>query len=99
MEVAYSHPLVGSVVRVSPNSRYIAYVSGLKLNVVDSITCQPIFTVTCIDKIDSCVFSKDSDRILCLLKERNVVQAFSISDEDWKCRINEGTSFFNRRIN
>lgn len=84
-------PIAASLVRISPNSKYIACIqNGSKCIVIDASTQQPIRTINYHDKIDDCMFSQDSDRVLCLLKERNVVQAFSISDQDWKCRINEG---------
>ena len=86
-----SSPITASVVKISPNNKFIAYIHGIKCFIVDTFTQKPIKTVTCLDKINTCSFSHDSDRVLCLIKERNVVQAFSVSDHDWKCRINEGT--------
>lgn len=91
IEVA-STPIVSSIVRISPNSKFIAYISGVKCFVVNALNSQQVIeTFTCLDKIDNFMFSNDSDRILCVLKERSIVQAFSISDKSWKCRINEGT--------
>lgn len=37
------------------------------------------------------IFNNDS-YILCALFSRNAIQVFSLSDKEWKCRINEGTA-------
>ena len=89
----FSEPISGNVstsIKVSPSSEYIAVANGVKLNIYHSRDFQLVQSFSCLDKIDYCSFACDSDKILCFLKERNVVQAFSVSDIEWKCRINEG---------
>lgn len=90
----YSEAVSASSAVYSPSGTYLATVSGIKVTVRDSARLNVIHTYQCIDKPDKIEFSPDSGYFFCAYTVRGVLQCFSISDPDWKCRINEGVSGF-----
>jgi hypothetical protein len=89
-KVNISRLINGNIVRISSNSKYIAYASGIHVNIIDSSHLKTLCKFSCIDKVDNCEFSQDSEKVLCFIKERCIIQCFSLVDNDWKCRIDEG---------
>lgn len=73
-------------------SKYLATSSGAKLTIRDTTNFQIKHTVSCIDKIERIEFSPDNCYILCALYGRSTIQAFSIHDSSWNCRINENVA-------
>lgn len=99
----YAHSSPKNII-FSPNSQYLAYThSGINLcirfNQPSTSSSQqqqahhPAETIhhifSCIDKIDKIEFSKDSEYIYCAIYNRATVQIFSLTDLQWRCRINE----------
>ena len=89
-ELKFSAQLSGSSVILSPSSEYMAIIISGRLIIRDVKTLVTINVFSCIDKIERCEFSPDSSFILCAMFSRNAVQVFSVTDSEWKCRINEG---------
>ena len=90
LSYAFAEPIHASRCYISPNSQTFAIINGIRLSIYEIKTNQLMTTFNCIDKIDYCSYANDSDKILCFLRERNMIQAFSISDKEWKCKINDG---------
>lgn len=44
----------------------------------------------CTDKIERMQWSPDSKYILCQINKQSLTQVFSLDDEDWNCKIDEG---------
>jgi hypothetical protein len=84
--------LSSSNVRLSPDSKYVAYIanSNSKLLISDASNNKLLRIFSCVDKIDRIDWSPDSCYILCAMYPRCTVQVFSIADKTWTCRINEG---------
>jgi WD40 repeat protein len=51
---------------------------------------QVVQLFSCVDKISSVEWAPDSEYILCGLYKRPMVQAWSLSQPDWTCKIDEG---------
>ena len=51
---------------------------------------QVVQLFSCVDKISSLEWAPDSEYILCGLYKRPMVQAWSLSQPDWTCKIDEG---------
>ena len=45
---------------------------------------------TCVDKIQQIEWGSDSALILCTMYKRPVVQAWSLNQAEWTCKIDEG---------
>ena len=90
----YSEAVSASSATYSPSGTYLATVSGIKVTVRDSARLDVVHIYQCIDKPDKIEFSPDSSYFFCAYTVRGVLQCFSITDPDWKCRINEGVSGF-----
>ena len=73
-------------------SKYLATATGTRLTIRDAKDFQIKHTFTCVDKIERIEFSPDSCYILCALYGRSTIQAFSIYDISWNCRINENVA-------
>jgi WD40 repeat protein len=94
----YAHSSIKNIV-FSPDSQYLAYIHGgtnlcIRENRPSHASTPPqtetihhIFS--CIDKIDKIEFSRDSEYIYCGIYNRSTVQIFSVSNFQWRCRINE----------
>ena len=91
----YAHSSLKNII-FSPNSHYLAYIhSGINLCIrlnqpAPSHSAETIHHIfSCIDRIDKIEFSKDSEYIFCAIYNRSTVQIFSLTDFQWRCRINE----------
>lgn len=89
LEGNFSNVFSSNKVDSSMSSKYVAFADGPKAIVLNLETCSVVRSYTCVDKIDSIQISHDSQKVLCFLKDRNIIQAFSISDKEWACRITE----------
>lgn len=90
----YSDAVSASSATYSPSGAYLATVSGIKVTVRDSVRLDVVHIYQCVDKPDKIEFSPDSSYFFCAYTARGVLQCFSLSDPDWKCRVNEGVSGF-----
>lgn len=84
---------MGNMSTLSPNGRYLAstMVSRLVLRDLHHVA-QIMHIHQCLDKIEKLEFSADSEYILCALYARSAIQVFSVTNAEWKCRINEGVA-------
>jgi hypothetical protein len=94
MACTFSDPIGGIRCKVTTTSDLIGFIShsGSRLTVKDSNSLLVVNIFSCIDKISHFEFSPDSSYVMCALYARNAVQVFSLSDPEWKCRINEGVA-------
>jgi hypothetical protein len=74
----------------SPNGRYLATAVDFRLVVRDVDTLNVVHLFSCLDKIQHIEWAADSDYLLCGLYRRAMVQAWSVQQPDWTCKIDEG---------
>ncbi|XP_064939572.1 uncharacterized protein LOC135648517 isoform X2 [Musa acuminata AAA Group] len=74
----------------SPNSRYLAVAVDYRLVIRDVVSLKVIQLYSCVDKISYIEWALDSEYILCGLHKRPVVQAWSLTQPEWTCKIDEG---------
>uniref|UniRef100_A0A804QGT6 WD repeat-containing protein WRAP73 n=1 Tax=Zea mays TaxID=4577 RepID=A0A804QGT6_MAIZE len=75
----------------SPDSRFLAIAVDYRLVVRDVLSLKVVVQLfSCVDKISSVEWAPDSEYILCGLYKRPMVQAWSLSQPDWTCKIDEG---------
>lgn len=92
-EILKDSLLMGNFSVISSNGKFIASTQVSRLILRDLSKVSQILNVfQCLDKIDRIEFSPDSLYILCGLYARSTIQVFSVTDFEWKCRINEGVA-------
>lgn len=74
----------------SPDSRFLAVAVDYRLVIRDALTLKVIQLYTCVDKICYVEWALDSEYILCGLYKRPMVQAWSLTQPEWTCKIDEG---------
>lgn len=74
----------------SPDSRYLAIAVDYRLVIRDVVTLKVVQLYSCMDKISNIEWALDSEYILCGLYKRAMVQAWSLSQPEWTCKIDEG---------
>ncbi|KAI3924033.1 hypothetical protein MKW92_004256 [Papaver armeniacum] len=74
----------------SPNSRYLAVAVDYRLVIRDSFSLKVVQLFSCLDKISYIEWARDSEYILCGLYKRPMIQAWSLSQPEWTCKIDEG---------
>ncbi|RWW76630.1 hypothetical protein BHE74_00015268 [Ensete ventricosum] len=74
----------------SPNTRYLAVAVDYRLVIRDVVSLKVIQLYSCVDKISYIEWALDSEYILCGLHKRPVVQAWSLTQPEWTCKIDEG---------
>ncbi|PKA61140.1 hypothetical protein AXF42_Ash006036 [Apostasia shenzhenica] len=74
----------------SPDSRYLAVAVDYRLVIRDLTSLKVIQLYSCVDKISYIEWALDSGYILCGLYKRPMVQAWSLSQPEWTCKIDEG---------
>ncbi|KAK4839388.1 hypothetical protein QYF36_021579 [Acer negundo] len=74
----------------SPNSRFIAVAVDYRLVIRDTHSFKVVQLFTCLDKISYVEWALDSEYILCGLYKRPMIQAWSLSQPEWTCKIDEG---------
>mmetsp|Transcript_481 Transcript_481/g.1053 ORF Transcript_481/g.1053 Transcript_481/m.1053 type:complete len:436 (-) Transcript_481:31-1338(-) len=80
----------GPAPQFSPNGRYLATAVDFRLVVRDVDTLNVVQLFSCLDKIEHIEWACDSNFILCGLFKRAMVQAWSVEQPDWNCKIDEG---------
>ncbi|KAF0980699.1 hypothetical protein FDP41_013182 [Naegleria fowleri] len=78
------------ICKFSPNGKYIASSAGYKLVITDVESLQVLRFYTCSDVISQIDWSSDSEFVLCAQYKRSCVEVWSVSDNTWKCKIEEG---------
>lgn len=74
----------------SQDSRFLAVAVDYRLVIRDCLTLKVIQLYTCVDKISYIEWARDSEYILCGLYKRPMVQAWSLTQPEWTCKIDEG---------
>ncbi|KAG0454083.1 hypothetical protein HPP92_025387 [Vanilla planifolia] len=74
----------------SPNCRYLAIAVDYRLVIRDLDSLKVVQLYTCVDKISYIEWALDSEYILCGLYKRPMVQAWSLTQPEWTCKIDEG---------
>ncbi|KAG6497513.1 WD repeat-containing protein WRAP73-like isoform X1 [Zingiber officinale] len=74
----------------SPNSRFLAVAVDYRLVIREVVSLKVIQLFSCVDKIRYIEWALDSEYILCGLHKKPVVQAWSLTQPEWTCRIDEG---------
>jgi WD40 repeat protein len=82
----------GGQVQFSPQGTHIACASGSRLTIRTAESLEVVQNFPCIDKIDRIEWSPDGEFVFCLLLLRSSVQVFSVTDSQWRCRVNEGVA-------
>lgn len=74
----------------SPNARYLAVSVDYRLVIRDVLTLKVVQLFSCLDKISYIEWALDSEYILCGLYKRPMIQAWSLTQPEWTCKIDEG---------
>lgn len=74
----------------SPNARFLAVAVDYRLVVRDVHTLKVVQLFSCLDKITYIEWALDSEYILCGLYKRPMIQAWSLAQPEWTCKIDEG---------
>ncbi len=74
------------------SDQFLAHVSGTRLTIRDADALEVIGVHACVEKPDKILFSPDGMYVVCVLLAKGCTQCFSMSDRDWKCRIQEGAA-------
>ena len=90
--VTYSEPHLhtGSLVKFSPCGSYIASAASYRLIVRDVDTLQIVQLYSCTDEIEGLEWSCDSEYVLCSIQKRGAAQVWSVTNNEWHCKIDEG---------
>ncbi|KAL2540029.1 Transducin/WD40 repeat-like superfamily protein [Abeliophyllum distichum] len=76
----------------SPNSRFLAVAVDYRLVIRDVLTFKVVQLFSCLDKITYIEWALDSEYILCGLYRRPMIQAWSLAQPEWTCKIDEGSA-------
>ncbi|CAI9295789.1 unnamed protein product [Lactuca saligna] len=74
----------------SPNARYLAVAVDYRLVVRDVLSLKVVQLFSCMDKISYIEWALDSEYILCGLYKKPMIQAWSLAQPEWTCKIDEG---------
>ncbi|KAL5973176.1 hypothetical protein ACLOJK_037203, partial [Asimina triloba] len=74
----------------SPNSRFLAIAVDYRLVIRDVASLKVIHLFSCLDKISYIEWALDSEYILCGLHKKPMIQAWSLTQPEWTCKIDEG---------
>lgn len=80
-----------SISKFSPNGQFLANTINNRIIIRNVENLQIEETFVCVDVIEGVEWASDSKYILCAMYKRRVVQAFSLEDAEWHCRIDEGS--------
>ncbi|CAH8530605.1 unnamed protein product [Heterobilharzia americana] len=81
-----------NLVTPSSNGIYIASASQHKVFVHITNTLQIFQIFSCVDIVDGLLWSEDCLFVLSILKNRGIVQVFSLENPEWTCKVDEGSS-------
>ncbi|CAN6478016.1 unnamed protein product [Victoria cruziana] len=76
----------------SPDSRFLAIAVDYRLVIRDVASLKVVQLYSCVDKISYIEWALDSEYILCGLYKRPMVQAWSLTQPEWTCKIDEGSA-------
>ncbi|KVI04530.1 WD repeat-containing protein WRAP73 isoform X1 [Cynara cardunculus var. scolymus] len=74
----------------SPNARYLAVAVDYRLVIRDVLSFKVVQLFSCMDKISYIEWALDSEYILCGLYKKPMIQAWSLAQPEWTCKIDEG---------
>nr|GME14638.1 WD repeat-containing protein WRAP73 [Ipomoea batatas] len=74
----------------SPNARFLAVAVDYRLVIRDVLSLKVVQLFSCLDKITYIEWALDSQYILCGLYKRPMIQAWSLTQPEWTCKIDEG---------
>ncbi|XP_057778536.1 uncharacterized protein LOC130997287 [Salvia miltiorrhiza] len=74
----------------SPDARFLAVAVDYRLVIRDVHTLKVVQLFSCLDKITYIEWALDSEYILCGLYKRPMLQAWSLAQPEWTCKIDEG---------
>lgn len=74
----------------SPNARFLAVASEYRLVIRNVLSLKVEHLFSCLDKISYIEWAADSEYILCGLHKKPLIQAWSLTQPDWTCKIDEG---------
>ncbi|KAI6696156.1 hypothetical protein NL676_016275 [Syzygium grande] len=74
----------------SPNGRFVAVAVDYRLVIRDTMLLKVVQLFSCLDKISYIEWALDSEYILCGLYKRPMIQAWSLVQPEWTCKIDEG---------
>ncbi|KAF3336298.1 WD repeat-containing protein WRAP73 [Carex littledalei] len=74
----------------SPDSRFLAVAVDHRLFIRNVISLKVEQLYSCVDKISFIEWAPDSQYILCGLYKRPMVQAWSLTQPEWTCKIDDG---------
>ncbi|XP_073273927.1 uncharacterized protein [Primulina huaijiensis] len=74
----------------SPNARFLAVAVDYRLVIRDVLTLKVVQLFSCLDKITYIEWALDSEYVLCGLFKRPMIQAWSLTQPEWTCKIDEG---------
>ncbi|XP_024393514.1 uncharacterized protein [Physcomitrium patens] len=75
----------------SPDARFLAVAVDYRLVIRDVVSLKVVQLYSCLDKISYVEWAPDSEYLLCGLFKRAIVQAWSVSQSEWTCKIDEGS--------
>ncbi|KHN00984.1 WD repeat-containing protein WRAP73 [Glycine soja] len=74
----------------SPNARFIAVAVDYRLVIRETVSFKVVQLFSCLDKISYIEWALDSEYILCGLYKKPMIQAWSLTQPEWTCKIDEG---------
>lgn len=77
--------------KISKNGQFLAFVISNRCVVRNVKTLEVEHIFVCVDVIETIKWSPDSRYLLCSIFKRNIVQAWSIEEPRWTCKIDEGS--------
>jgi len=80
------------IVEYSPNGIMLAICFNTKILVMESLSSQILHNWSFGDTITQIQWSPDSSMILVALGKSGIAHVKNVSDDDWNCRIDEGTA-------
>eukprot|EP00249_Psilotum_nudum_P019417 c27244_g1_i2 orf=626-1765(+) len=76
----------------SPDARLLAVAVDYRIAIRDVVSLKVVQLYSCLDKISYVEWAPDSQYVLCGLYKRPMVQAWSVSQSEWTCKIDEGAA-------
>lgn len=89
MEFTEAYKQTGSYA-FSPNARFLAVAVDYRLVIRDVLSLKVVQLFSCLDKITYIEWAPDSEYILCGLYKKPMIQAWSLTQPEWTCKIDEG---------
>lgn len=74
------------------SDKFLIHVTATRLTIRDADALEVVAVHSCLEKPDKIEFSPDGMYVACVLLNKGCIQCFSMSDKEWKCRIQEGAA-------